>query len=545
MPNVNGNPPPATNDKHEHSIAARAIKDFNTKHGEILRAHRAGEAIHPSHVEAYERARGNLSIPSGFDSRLVPPSINFASRSKGTQQATMADGGQTQERTIDYKAMKPKQEERVLNYAEMNKPKHKEPERTFTYGKDGSVTETVNPNAPDFKAPKPAMKSLAALKERMVKSDNWPAKASLDKSDKPFHGYNPKRHARSGGLNDKAREKMNREEGSNLKRPVTEKNPGPKAAARRRSFCARMSGVSGPTSKDGKLTPKGAALKRWRCSKSMGILEDFQKSPGLKQGSKLGREVYDETNWSGHKQTRTGSGNMIGTKNEQVYGGKARHQTAKDTARSQEKIDQKKNKKQPVKTEISPELKAELEAKANMKKSLLAKAVSALQKRCWKGYEPTPGKEAYSEGSCQPVEKSQMEHPHDQGDKPMALKSLLDMKRAIEMLEQSIDSNKDLPDWMEAKLTEAALLVNQASSYQEFEATEKSWEDSDPQASKLEARKDAYKAREASKPKQEEEEPGLVFDRPAMPEEQPKKRSPLAKARELLSKKAKLHILAD
>lgn len=83
--------------------------------------------------------------------------------------------------------------------------------------------------------------------------------------EKPFKGYNPKRHSRTGGLNDKARRKMNRETGSNLKRPVTEKNPGPKDAARRRSFCARMAGVPGPTSEGGKLTPKGASLKRWRC----------------------------------------------------------------------------------------------------------------------------------------------------------------------------------------------------------------------------------------------------------------------------------------
>jgi hypothetical protein len=27
-----------------------------------------------------------------------------------------------------------------------------------------------------------------------------------------------------------------------------------------------MSGVKGPTSKNGKLTRKGAALKRWRCN---------------------------------------------------------------------------------------------------------------------------------------------------------------------------------------------------------------------------------------------------------------------------------------
>jgi SWI/SNF-related matrix-associated actin-dependent regulator 1 of chromatin subfamily A len=93
-----------------------------------------------------------------------------------------------------------------------------------------------------------------------------PSTLSMHKSDKPFHGYNKKRHSPTGGLNAKFRAKYNREHGSNLQAPVTEKKPTGKRAARRRSFCARMSGVRGPTSKDGKLTPKGAALKRWRCS---------------------------------------------------------------------------------------------------------------------------------------------------------------------------------------------------------------------------------------------------------------------------------------
>lgn len=87
---------------------------------------------------------------------------------------------------------------------------------------------------------------------------------------KPFHGYNKKRHARTGGLNDDFREKYNREHGSDLKRPVTtapsKLKTGSKADGRRKSFCARMGGVSGPTSKGGELTPKGAALKRWNCS---------------------------------------------------------------------------------------------------------------------------------------------------------------------------------------------------------------------------------------------------------------------------------------
>lgn len=85
-------------------------------------------------------------------------------------------------------------------------------------------------------------------------------------SEDPFVGYTPSKHSREGGLNDEYRRKVNRETGSNLKRPVTGKvKPGSEAAKRRKSFCARMGGVKGPTSKDGKLTPKGAALRRWKC----------------------------------------------------------------------------------------------------------------------------------------------------------------------------------------------------------------------------------------------------------------------------------------
>lgn len=85
------------------------------------------------------------------------------------------------------------------------------------------------------------------------------------KKEKPFLGYNKKKHSPTGGLSEAYRKKLNRETGSNLKAPVTEKKPTGERAARRKSFCARMAGVKGPTSKDGQLTPKGAALKRWRC----------------------------------------------------------------------------------------------------------------------------------------------------------------------------------------------------------------------------------------------------------------------------------------
>lgn len=73
--------------------------------------------------------------------------------------------------------------------------------------------------------------------------------------------------SKKGGLTAKGRAKYNSATGSNLKAPVTAKaaSKSPKKAARRKSFCARMSGVKGPTSKGGKLTRKGLALKRWDC----------------------------------------------------------------------------------------------------------------------------------------------------------------------------------------------------------------------------------------------------------------------------------------
>lgn len=72
--------------------------------------------------------------------------------------------------------------------------------------------------------------------------------------------------SRTGGLTAKGRAKYNRATGSNLKAPVTGKvKAGSKDAKRRRSFCARMSGVRGPLVKNGKPTRKALALRKWKC----------------------------------------------------------------------------------------------------------------------------------------------------------------------------------------------------------------------------------------------------------------------------------------
>jgi hypothetical protein len=73
-----------------------------------------------------------------------------------------------------------------------------------------------------------------------------------------------------GGLNKKGREYFKRTEGANLKPPVSAKEAAksPKAAARRKSFCARMSGMPGPMQDSkGRPTRKALALKKWECGK--------------------------------------------------------------------------------------------------------------------------------------------------------------------------------------------------------------------------------------------------------------------------------------
>lgn len=84
----------------------------------------------------------------------------------------------------------------------------------------------------------------------MAKSPAWQRKAGKD----------PK-----GGLNAAGRASYNKATGGNLKPPA----PNPKTkkdAARRKSFCARMSGMPGPMKDEkGRPTRKALSLKAWNC----------------------------------------------------------------------------------------------------------------------------------------------------------------------------------------------------------------------------------------------------------------------------------------
>lgn len=76
---------------------------------------------------------------------------------------------------------------------------------------------------------------------------------------------------KKGGLNAKGVASYRREHpGSKLQTAVTTKpsklKPGSKAAKRRKSFCARMSGMKGPMKDEhGKPTRKALSLRKWNC----------------------------------------------------------------------------------------------------------------------------------------------------------------------------------------------------------------------------------------------------------------------------------------
>jgi hypothetical protein len=76
--------------------------------------------------------------------------------------------------------------------------------------------------------------------------------------------------SKSGGLTQKGVDKYNRATGGNMKMAVTTKpsklDPDSKDAKRRKSFCARMSGMPGPMKDEkGRATRKALALRKWNC----------------------------------------------------------------------------------------------------------------------------------------------------------------------------------------------------------------------------------------------------------------------------------------
>jgi hypothetical protein len=140
-------------------------------------------------------------------------------------------------------------------------------------------------------------------------------------------------HDHTNGLSQKAVNAYRREHpGSKLKTAVTTKpsklKPGSKAAKRRKSFCARMSGNKGPMKKpNGKPTPKALALRRWNCES----IEEMQQMiiEGEKMIAKL-KQQYLEENWSQKYKNSINCSHPKGFSQKAHCAGKKKHNESHD-----------------------------------------------------------------------------------------------------------------------------------------------------------------------------------------------------------------------
>lgn len=153
----------------------------------------------------------------------------------------------------------------------MNMPYKKRPVDMYTMSKTVGSSPKSFANLMNKMWAVPAVGAAGlAVKENKQGSKNMkPLIKYKDGSKSVSLSFSRKEKDPKGGLTQKGVDKYNRATGGNLKMAVTtppsKLKPGSKAANRRKSFCARMSGVKGPMEKNGKPTRKALALRKWNC----------------------------------------------------------------------------------------------------------------------------------------------------------------------------------------------------------------------------------------------------------------------------------------
>jgi len=139
-----------------------------------------------------------------------------------------------------------------------------------------SVTRPLQPMRPMPQMPARPVGPMAAAPAQMPPMAAPPMVAPLQRfaagggAWTRKEGKNPE-----GGLNAAGRASL-RAQGHDIKPPVSAKQAAksPKAAARRKSFCARMGGMEGPMKDEqGRPTRKALALRKWDCKAKGGAVK--------------------------------------------------------------------------------------------------------------------------------------------------------------------------------------------------------------------------------------------------------------------------------
>ncbi len=118
----------------------------------------------------------------------------------------------------------------------------------------------------------------------------------------------------TGGLNQKGVDSYRREHpGSHLQTAVTTKpsklKPGSKAEKRRKSFCARMSGMPGPMKDDnGKPTRKALSLRKWNCHEDLNVRDPAGHLIKIKKLQFRGIDMNLHSSYPGKSSSSGGGG---------------------------------------------------------------------------------------------------------------------------------------------------------------------------------------------------------------------------------------------
>lgn len=243
--------------------------------------------------------------------------------------------------------------------------------------------------------------------------------APLTKEAKKDFQFKAKHKNPEGGLSEAGRKAYNRATGGNLKRPQ------PEGGARRDSFCARMKGMKAKlTSAETARDPDSRinkSLRKWKCSYDMSeVKEAASKAPSLRMSIIYPNDDFTPESYAltvDSQRILNPEVNIITTQDYQDFLDDPKYLAKLLNMPGVREALESKN-KQHQKEASKPGLWANIHAKrkrgepaakpgdADYPDSKNWKKVteeSDKEARCWKGYEPVPGKKPLTKGSCRPI----------------------------------------------------------------------------------------------------------------------------------------------
>lgn len=224
---------------------------FRTMGKDAKEMQRKADALKKARVAVRDQAKNKLNIAKHVVNKMRKEDTSFKVSIEGLPDLYMND--KTPGALLQKLRKIIKQPSLIRDVGRIDKQKVKKAYRDKAQGREVAEDNTVLGDYGTTKSVK-KMKNITPG-EKFIEAQGADSKGHF-------------RSTKSGaGMTAKGVAAVNRKTGGDLKTAVTGKvKAGSKDAGRRKSFCARMSGMSGPMKDDkGRPTRKAMSLKRWKC----------------------------------------------------------------------------------------------------------------------------------------------------------------------------------------------------------------------------------------------------------------------------------------